>query len=82
MTGEVSSLEHEIGDDTVEGAASVSLFASQSSDVNERHTNPFCPVHNSRKFLAVLGTTSSYSLLYQSARVPELRPCSIAQINT
>lgn len=30
MTGEVSSLEHEIGDDTVEAAASVSLFTSQS----------------------------------------------------
>ncbi len=70
MTGEISSLEHEIGDDTVEGAASVSLFASQSFDVDARHTNPFCPVHNSRKFLAVLGTTSSYSLLHHRQHGP------------
>jgi len=28
-------------------------------------TKPFCPVHNSRKFFAVLGVTSSYNLLHQ-----------------
>jgi hypothetical protein len=61
VTSEISSLKHEIRNDTVESTACVSL--SLDNFINHRNTYPFCPVHNSRKFLAVLGTASSYNLL-------------------
>jgi hypothetical protein len=69
VTSEVSSLEHEIRNHTMESAFRISLPPINISPIAGSgwrgvNTYPFCPVHNSRKFLAVLGTTSSYNLLH------------------